>query len=98
MSESYSNPPKLKTKHSWNFNRSSTYQKKSPYMNRNDKNNIMSSSFFLYKIHGQNSAYAINNNPNAAKVRMVKTSGGMRQKHISEELKNFTKNKINVID
>ena len=51
----------------------------------------MSSSFFLYKIHGKEQ----DNNSYIAKPRVVKTSGGMRHKQISEEVKNFTKNKIN---
>ena len=52
---------------------------------------MMSSTFFLYKIHGQN------RDPRNAKMkgRVIQTSGGMRQKHICEEIKYFTRNKIN---
>ena len=53
---------------------------------------MMSSSFFLYKIHGKNSNEMLGS---GMKGRMVKTSGGMRQKHISDEVKYFTRNKIN---
>ena len=52
---------------------------------------MMSSTFFLYKIHGQpNDISNIKTRP-----RAVKTSGGMRQKYISEETKYFTRNKLN---
>lgn len=43
---------------------------------------MMSSSFYLYKIHGKN-AEDLSNNVSHLKPRAVKTSGGMRQKHIS---------------
>lgn len=52
---------------------------------------MMSSSFFLYKIHGQGG----DGGHMKARARMVKTSGGMRQKRISEEIRSFTRNKIN---
>lgn len=41
---------------------------------------MMSSTFFLYKIHGQNPDMSGNIK---SRGRAVKTSGGMRQKHIS---------------
>ena len=69
-----------------------SYQKKN--IPNNSEKKMMSSSFFLYKIHGQNSSDLLNNTANL-KPRIVKTSGGMRQKHISEEIKYFTKTKIN---
>ena len=41
---------------------------------------MMSSNFFLYKIHGQN---ADTSGSIRTRPRAVKTSGGMRQKQIS---------------
>ena len=60
--------------------RHTSYNKKMPYQNNSEKK-MMSSSFFLYKIHGKNSNEMLGN---GMKGRMVKTSGGMRQKHISD--------------
>lgn len=54
---------------------------------------MMSSTFFLYKIHSNSPG--LEDSYVKPKPRQVKTSGGMRQKHISEEIKYFTRNKIN---
>lgn len=72
----------------------SNYQKKMPQQQNNSEKKTMSSSFFLYKIHGKNNE-DLSSNASNLKPRVVKTSGGMRQKHISEEIKYFTRNKIN---